>query len=342
MSSVAAQLETDSAPATRVLEDRGIYHFEGRIRCPLAGIGSRPDFHSNRLALDSDDTRVIIDRDGGRITVYNPHHYDQKTIVADLTFLAEGRTRSGKATAFELHLKVFKKGDRFSTDFHRHMRTQESLVSADFEPFEVVATDGEQDLVLTDEDTSRKLCVGPSLGLLLIKSMMAMRDNLDGVNQDPSQPGYRLADLSMGFGPNRFAWMMVRAKLESLRDDCSELVRAASTGAASIPDMLYEGAWQLSLTVYTTFMMPEVVKRDLFLFGLDDHPLLADVRERGLEKGQTLAFRFEQGTGEVGVDGHFEELPDAMEIARAYLEFHMLGGLLLEHTERRIEASAVG
>jgi hypothetical protein len=340
MSSVANQLETNPAPATRVLEDRGIYHFEGRVRCPLAGIGNRPAYHSNRLALDGGDSRVIIDRDGGRITVYNPHHYDQKTIVADLTFLAEGRTRSGQATAFELHLKVFKKGDRFSTDFHRHMRTQESLVSVDFEPFEVVATDGEHDVVLTDEDASRKLCVGPSLGLLIIKSMMAMRDNLDGVNQAPSRPGYRLADLSMGFGPDRFAWMMVRATLESLRDDCSQLIEGASTGDVTIPEMLYEGAWQLSLTVFTTFMMPEVVKRDLFLFGLDEHPLLAGVRQRGLEKGQTLAFRFEQGTGEVGLDGHFEALPDAMEIARAYLEFHMLGGLLLEHTERRVRASA--
>ena len=331
--SLGTSQRQQTEPATQVFEERGIHYFAGRVRCPLAGIGSRPAHHSNRLALDRDDTCVIVDRDGGRITVYNPHHYDQKTIVADLTFLAEGRTRSGNATSFELHLKIFKKGERFSTDFHRHMRTQESLASAVFEPFEVVATDGERDVVLTDEEASQRLCTRPSLGLLVVKAMMAMRDNLDGVEQRPTEPGFRLADLSMGFGPDRFGWMMVRAKLESLMDDCSELVAKASPA-----DMLRQGSWQLTVTPFTTFMMPEVVKRDLFLFGLDEHPLLADVRKRGLEKGQTLGFRIHQIRGEVGLDGRYEELDGAIDIARAYLEFHMLGGLLLEHTERQTQA----
>jgi len=58
------------------------------------------------------------------------------------------------------------------------------------------------------------------------------------------------------------------------------------------------------------------------------------VRERGLRKGQTLSFRFERGSGEAGLDGRSQPLPGALDVARAYLEFHMLGGLLADQAER--------
>jgi hypothetical protein len=76
-----------------------------------------------------------------------------------------------------------------------------------------------------------------------------------------------------------------------------------------------------------------VVKRDLFLFGLDELPLLSEVRQRGLRKDQTMSFRFEHGSGEVRLDGRSEPFAGAADVARAYLEFHMLGGLLAESAE---------
>ena len=323
------QLDPTRAADTTVYDKRGVYYFPGRVECPLAGVGNRPADHSNRLALDDSDTRVTIDREAARITVHNPHHYDDKKVVADLTFLADGTTESGEQSPFAIHLKIFKKGDTFSTDFHRHMRTQQRLREAVFEPFEVVATDGEQEGVMADEAACQKLSTSPSPALLIVKALMAMRDHLEGVEQKPTQPGFRLADLSLGVGPSFLPWMMVRAKLESLDDDCSDAL-----ALGSIAQMLRQGAWQLSLQVHTTFMMSDVIARDLFLFGLDEQPLLEGLRQGRLEKGQSLAFRFEGGDGEVGLDGEFEPMDAAMDVARAYLEYHMLGGLLVEHTER--------
>ena len=85
------------------------------------------------------------------------------------------------------------------------------------------------------------------------------------------------------------------------------------------------------------------MQRDLFLFGLDELKLLADVRARGLRKGQTMSFRFEKGRGEVVLGGQSEAFPGAMDVARAYLEFHMLGGLLCEcadNLHRGLEGAA--
>jgi hypothetical protein len=102
-----------------------------------------------------------------------------------------------------------------------------------------------------------------------------------------------------------------------------------------VVEMLREGSWELRLTAFSEKWLPEVVQRDMFLFGLEDVPLLAPVRERGLRKNQTLAFRFDKGSGSIGLDGDSASFAGALDCARAYLEFHMLGGLLVEHAEMR-------
>jgi hypothetical protein len=71
----------------------------------------------------------------------------------------------------------------------------------------------------------------------------------------------------------------------------------------------------------------------MFLFGLADIPLLEPLVQHGMKKGQTLAFRLRKDGGEVVLDGVSTPLPAAHDVARAYIEFHMLGGLLAESAE---------
>lgn len=314
--------------SSEVYCSRGIHYFTGRVRCPMAGVGSRGPNASNRLALDDARTTVTIDRGAHRITVHNADRYPQKAIIADLLFLATGTTVSGRQAPFSLHLKIMKSGRRIALDLHRHLRIQEPMVAAEFEPFEVVVTDGLRSQVVLTPKRSLDLSCRPSLALRVIKAIMAMRDNLEGVQQDPHSPGFRIADLSVGFNALRWQWMVARAHLYSLRSANAELM-----ARGSLVDMLREGAWELTLTALSGRALKEVVKRDLFLFGLDELPLLQEVRERGLPTDQTLSFRFESGQGQVALGSRTAELPAAMDVARAYLEFHMLGGLLAEQAE---------
>ena len=312
---------------------RGIYYFSGRVRCPLAGIGQRPDDASNRLALDDDGTAVTIDREAGRITVENTRSYADKTVICDLMFLAIGVTAAGQRKPFGIHLKILKHGRAFSIDLHRHLRSQTPSVRAEYEPFEVVAVDGDKRQVVLDKAEADRLIHKPSIALRVVKSLMAMRDHLDGVTQDPHAPGYRVADLSVGFGALGLNYMIARAQLESRSADNAPLIERGD-----VVEMLRDGAWELRLTAFSEKWLPEVVQRDMFLFGLDGVELLKPVKERGLRKNQTLAFRFDKGQGEVMLDGKSEPFAGALETARAYLEFHMLGGLLVENAEMRRDA----
>lgn len=322
-----------SESQTTTWNRRGVFFFAGCVRCPMAGVGSRGDYESNRVALDNSDTTVTLDRQARRITVDNRVVYPGKSVVADLTFLAEGVHRGGDRSPFAIHLKIFKTGNKFSIDLHRHLRSQEEMIDVEVETFEVVTTDGSRRQVFLDQTIIEGLCKKPGLALRIVKSLMAMRSNIEGVSQDPTAPGFKVADLSLGFGVNkfdwRFSWMMCRAELASLSGDNAELIRRGP-----VTDMLRDGAWEMKLTIQTDRYLPGVVKRDLFLFGLDELPLLAEARERGLRKGQSLSFRFQRGDGEVGLDGQREPLPGALDVARAYIEFHMLGGLLAEEAER--------
>ncbi len=324
----AADTTTAATAATTTYQARGIYYFDGRVRCPLAGVGSRGDFDGNRLVLDDGDSEVTIDRAARRITVRNPHSYADKRSVADLLFLAEGTTPTGDTKPFSIHLKIFKHRDKFSTDLHRHLRSQEPIVSAAFEPFEVVVTDGGQRQVLYDKAAADKLCRRPGLALRIVKALMAMKNHLEGVKQDPKMAGFRIADLSVGFGALGLNSWLGRARLESLTPANAPLIESGS-----VVDMLRDGAWKLELESFSDKWLPEVVQRDLFLFGLDEVPVLAPVRARGLRKGQSMSFRFERGSGEVAFAGQTAALPSTLDVARNYLEFHMLGGLLAEHAE---------
>jgi hypothetical protein len=317
---------------------RGIHFFSGRITCPLAGVGSRGDTESNRLVLDDADSKVTIDQQAGTITVENDRTYPDKKAkktIADLMFLAEGFAADGSRHPFSIHLKIQKMGKKLTLDLHRHLRNAVPIVRADYEPFVVTVIDGGTSTVVLDRARTDKLISEPSLALRIVKAFMAMSDHLDGVKQDPSKPGYRIADLSVGFGALGLNYMMARAQLVSLETSNQPLIERGD-----VPAMLRDGAWEMRLTALSEKWLPEVVQRDLFLYGLDEVPLLREVRERGLRKGQTLAFRLRKDGGELALDGKTCPLPGAHDVARAYIEFHMLGGLLAEAAERRAQPRA--
>jgi hypothetical protein len=45
---------------------------------------------------------------------------------------------------------------------------------------------------------------------------------------------------------------------------------------------------------------------------------------------------FAKGSGEIALDGQVAPLPGALDVARACIEFHMLGGLIAESAEAKV------
>lgn len=251
-----------------------------------------------RLVVDPPATATI---EGATITLRDERACATKTVIADVVWLADG------PAPFTIHLEVWKTGRAWSIDLHTHEPVRlTDRKHARYEPFTIVALDGDRREVLVDPARLARAVEHVPLGRRLSGALTTMRDH--------GARGNVVFDRSIGIGALGRGMFLIRARLTSLDG-------AAPRG----PIALETGAWELSLEALTERWLPELVARDLVLFGLADVPLLADLRAGKLRRGQTLAFRT---TGEVRLDDATAPLPDALGVARAYLEFHMLGGII--------------
>ena len=312
-----------ATPGREVQTLRGpcVTFLPGRVRCPLAGVGARAADASNRLVIDDPATEVTVDRDAATITIGDERSCATKTVIVDLVWLAEGVSAAGVRVPFTIHLEVTKTGRAYAVDLHTHEPANLPRTALVFEPFSIVTDRGE---VLVSQLALGKVASIVRLKDRVSRAFLVTRDHLPR-SQDPSAPGYRVVDRSIGIGALGLGLHLVRAKLTSLSAANAPLIRRGD-----LSEMLREGAWELSLEALTDRWLPELVQRDLVLFEIDRVPLLGGVRARGLRAGQTLGFRCAAGVGEVVLDGAAAPLPEALDVARAYLEFHMLGGMLTE------------
>ena len=293
----------------------------GCVVCPLAGVGTRGANLSNRLVVDDPGTRVAIDH--MTITLEDDRACAPKTPIADVVWLAEG------PAPFTIHLEVFKSGHAWSLDLHTHEPTPlADRRAARYESFAIAAIDRGRHEVLVDSAALAHAIAHVPLARRLGSKLMTMRDHLGAA----APIGDRVVfDRSIGIGALGRGSFLVRVRLARLGGDASASaevrIAASSTSATrgSLATMLATGEWELSIEALTERMLPDIVARDLRLFGLADVPLLAELAAGRLRKGQTLAFRT---TDEVRLDDRTAALPDARDLARTYIEFHMLGGIV--------------
>lgn len=320
------------AAGTGVISGRGVTYLDGRVRCPFAGLGTRGPQASNQVALDDDQSRVTIERERRRITILNSHVYPSRQIIADLTFLGTARTEDGTRVPLAVHLKLEKKKARISTDLHPHWTVRGKLTDAELEPFEVVYSDGETEKVVATGNDLLRTATETKVSYAIAGALIEVRDNLEG--RAPSlAPGTALADLSVGVGSKHLNTMFVRAELRSL-----EAGNAALAGQPPAV-LLARGAWQLRLTSLSRLLPEETLRRDLFLLGIEQVPVVAaGIARGGVKKGESLVFTFRAGKGRVSWGDKEDELPASLDVARSFLEFNFLGSILAQGVAR---ASAI-
>jgi len=161
----AAAGQLPSVP--EVFQSKGIHYFVGRVRCPLAGVGARGAYASNRLVLEDEHSRAVVDRSAHRILFTNTHAYKRKALVGELLFLGVGVTEAGERVPVGIHLHLEKRGTKFDARTHIHPTVREKVVSAEFEPFQVVVNNGQaEEVVLTRESALEAVReLRPGLGI---------------------------------------------------------------------------------------------------------------------------------------------------------------------------------
>jgi len=289
-----------------------ITYVRGRVPCPLAGIGSRAADQSNRLVVDEVTEVTIAD---GTITLHDDRACATKTAIADLVWLAEA------PAPFTIHLEVFKTGHAWSIDLHTHEPTPlADRRHVRYEPLTIVAIDNGRREVLVDHERLARAVTHVPFVRRLSGALPITREHVTGSNV--------VFDRSIGIGLLGRGLFLIRARLTRL----SGMIGMSGIGISEMSEMsgvsgtsLANGDWELALEALTERWLPELVARDLVLFGLAEIPLLRELRAGKLRRGQTLAFRT---TGEVRLGDATAPLPGALDVARAYLEFHMLGGII--------------
>jgi hypothetical protein len=317
----------------QTFQGRGVYYFEGRTVCPFAGLGARADHASNRLALDDGESQVTVDRTRGRIVIVNAHAYPEKATIADLTFLGSAKAEDGARVPLAVHLKVEKKKGKTSLDLHPHWTVRGKLTNAELEPFQVVVSDGTSEKVVASGADLLRVAIETRISYTVAGALVEIKDNVEGRGPTLAANG-ALCDLSLGFGTKRVNKMLMRAELRSLDDGNGALA------GKPVSALLTAGAWQLRLTAESSLLSQDTLRRDLFMLGLDQIPIVAAGMKKGLAKGETVAFTLRGSKGRVSWGTAEADLPAPLDVARAFLEFNFLGAVLAR--QAGLAAAALG
>jgi len=320
---VLAVAVTAQARDVERLAGRGVYYVTGRVRCPLAGVGTRAADASNRVALDDDASTVTIDRDAHRLVLTNARTYPARTLVGDVLLLGIGTTASEGRVPFGVHVKIEKDGRRFRTSVHPHPTTRAPVSAVELEPFDVLVSDGRTETRVLAPADAEKAIREPELTARLANLLLQVEDHTAGKTIAPDAAGARLVDLTIGYGAPRMNLKLARVEVLSLDPENAALVRRGA-----LAEMLARGAWELRISPTVVGLPKSEFERDLFLFGVDDVAVLAPLKTRGLRRGETLVIGYRDGQGFIGIGDQRAPIAHAADVARAYLEFHLVGGIV--------------
>lgn len=319
---VAAE-PAESTDAPLVFEGRGIYYVEGAIPSPVGGVGARSAFATNRIAVDDEHTTVRVDRAARRIVFRNAHRYGLDALVGCVLLVGRGTTEAGESVPTAVHLKIHKTLDHFTTKVHPHPTVRGRLTRAEFEPFEIVLSDGRVEKTALTPERAEEVVRDPEAAARLVGLFMQVTDHLEGRPIEIERAGAPLIDLSFGFGTTEHNMKLARVSLLSNDPKNAELIRAGSVAA-----MLERGDWEFRVDSLTPYIPKWEFERDFFLFGLEGVDAIRQIAKRGLLRGETLTVGIREGRGYIGVGDRRSEIADPADVARAYLEFHFVGGVV--------------
>jgi hypothetical protein len=317
--------DAGAPPALRAYDGRGVYYIEGRVRSPLGALGDRSAFATNRLVLDDAHSRVTVDRVNHRIVFRNEHVYGLNDLVGGLLLVGRGTTLSGNEVPVAVHLKIHKTRNRFGARLHPHPTVREKIASATFEPFDVVLANGESEEPALTHDQAVEAVRDPELTARLAELFMQVTDHLEGVDPSVETAGAPLVDLSFGFGSEKLNMKLARVTLRSTSAANVPLIRDGS-----LARMLEQGDWEFRVDSLSPYVPKWYFERDFFLFGIENLPAVEPLGRRGLRRGETLVVGLRDGVGYIGVGDVRSEIPDPVAVARAYLEFHFVGGVVAQ------------
>lgn len=265
----------------------------------------------NRLALDDASTTATVDEARREIRINNTTDYSEETVVADVLLHATAQVASA-AQPYLIHLVISKTGKRWKHRLSTYSVMRKSgQAPFDFEQWTVYAGSEQKPLMSPGLVTK---ALGPRSLKTKAKDFFVQAVDL----RKPSDP-MPAVELSLGVGPLSFR--MTRAHYApppSLREGRE----------GSLVDALSQEDWFFDFQTLSSLVPLSLIRHDLFLFGLDRHPMLQDAMKAGFRGDERLRVGIKNGQGFVQLDERVEPYDQAAQTALVFLRDTYLGMLL--------------
>ncbi|MFO1250832.1 MAG: hypothetical protein U1E77_06745 [Inhella sp.] len=293
---------------------RGVHAFASGSGCPLPTLSL-----CNRVALDDPHSRVELDRNAGTIRFRNDQHYPDERVIGDVLLHGQAKAADGRVVPVSLHLLLSKEGKRWSHSVHAHSPVPGDLTEIKLDAYRIEAELGGQGQTLLTPEQALRTLASPSTAAKLAQQFVQVRDNRAApAKASPATPATppAAADITIALGLGKAALPAVRASLH------------LPGGPGSLTQALAGGDWKLELQALRSHLPLSVIRRDLFLFGLEQVELLQPLHQAGFAKHDKLLLGARKGQGYLGFRGRQVDFPQAAEAARAFLQDSFIGLVL--------------
>ena len=265
----------------------------------------------DRLALDDAQTTAEIDSVRREIRIRNTSRYAKRTIVADV--LLHARARVGEHDRpYLIHLVLSKDGERWHRRLSTYAVPGEGLPQkVESEDWTVLIDEGGE-VVLTPA-LARRVITDPPLSARLTTTFAHVRDIRSDTTQAPA------LEISLTLGPLKYNIARARLDLPStLRHNSKQPLGSA----------LQSGDWSFELASSSGLAPRDLVRHDLFLFGLDEQPLLKEIMRRGYKSTEKLTVGMQDGTGYVRIGQSSAAFPLAQQTLMTFMRDTYVGMVL--------------
>lgn len=286
---------------------RGLFSFKSDSGCPFPALA--PAGECNRIALDDNETRATLDSTSHTIRFTNTRRYADKTVVADVLLQGTGQARGGQRVPLTFHALLSRAGDQWSISSHAHAPVAGTFTDIRIDPYRVIVQDDQRERVLLAPAQIDKTVSSPSLAARLAKAFVHMDDNRAHASGSP--------DVTVTLGLGRLAVPVVRATFDAAPD--------AAGAKPTVSDALRGGNWSFELQALSGRIPHDVIRRELFLYGLDTFPAVQPLMQKAWPRHATLRVGAVNGKGYVGYGGQQQEFAGADDAARAFLQGSFVG-----------------
>ncbi|TWI63424.1 hypothetical protein IP91_03394 [Pseudoduganella lurida] len=286
------------------LAGQGSHYFASASGCPLPKISMRAVL-CNRIALDDQATTATVDTGTHRIHFDNTRRYGRKTIVGDVLLQGSALDEAGRRVPVGVHLILSKDGDSWSFSGHPHTPVMGRFSEVRIDPYLVDVPSESGRRVLISADQAAKLVTDPALAARLTSHLVQVRDTRG------THPGD--ADITIFLGAGKASKPVLRARLQG-------------TGAADA--LLAQGTWSFELEALTGRIPDQVVRRELFLYGLSGQPTLDPLMQHGFASRDRLTIGAVDGRGYLRYGDRQQAFDGAADAAAAFLQQSFIGLVL--------------